>query len=50
MKNRPNIYPEFSWDHVPLYMHIRKSAKFNQEEGLKDYFKWYGNKFNVDLI
>ena len=25
-------YPEFSWDHVPLYMHMRKSTAFNQEE------------------
>ena len=25
-------YPEFSWDHVPLYQHMRKSIAFNQEE------------------
>ena len=25
-------YPEFSWDTIPLYMHMRKSAKFTQEE------------------
>ena len=25
-------YPEFSWDHVPLYMHMRKSLAFTQEE------------------
>jgi len=25
-------FPEFSWDHVPLYMHMRKSTAFNQEE------------------
>lgn len=24
--------PEFSWDHVPLYMHMRKSTDFTQEE------------------
>lgn len=25
-------YPEFSWDHVPLYMHLRKAKAFNEEE------------------
>lgn len=25
-------YPEFSWDHVPLYMHIRKDKRFSAEE------------------
>jgi hypothetical protein len=25
-------YPEFSWDKVPLYMHVRKSAAFTPEE------------------
>jgi hypothetical protein len=25
-------YPEFSWDHVPLYMHIRKNTDFTEEE------------------
>ncbi len=25
-------YPRFSWDHVPLYMHMRKSTAFTQEE------------------
>lgn len=25
-------FPEFSWDHVPLYMHMRKSTAFDQEE------------------
>jgi len=25
-------YPDFSWDHVPLYMHMRKSKAFSQEE------------------
>ena len=25
-------YPEFSWDHVPLYMHMRKSKAFTPEE------------------
>lgn len=25
-------YPEFSWDHVPLYQHMRKSKAFTQEE------------------
>jgi UDP-glucose 4-epimerase len=24
-------------------------AKFNQEEGLRDYFKWYRKEYNVDL-
>ena len=24
--------PLFSWDHVPLYMHMRKSAAFTQKE------------------
>ena len=26
-------FPEFSWDHVPLYMHMRKSEAFTREEG-----------------
>lgn len=30
-RNQGN-YPEFSWDHVPRYMHMRKSAAFTQEE------------------
>ncbi len=25
-------YPEFSWDHVPLYQHMRKSKAFTQKE------------------
>lgn len=25
-------YPEFSWDHVPLYMHIRKDSAYTDEE------------------
>ncbi|QDV26383.1 putative glycoside hydrolase [Aureliella helgolandensis] len=25
-------YPAFSWDHVPLYMHMRKATDFTQEE------------------
>jgi len=25
-------FPEFSWDHVPLYMHMRKSKAFTLEE------------------
>jgi hypothetical protein len=25
-------YPEFSWDHVPLYQHMRKSKAFTTEE------------------
>ncbi len=25
-------YPEFSWDFVPLYMHLRKAKAFNEEE------------------
>ncbi|MEX0321882.1 MAG: putative glycoside hydrolase [Puniceicoccaceae bacterium] len=28
----PAHYPEFSWDHVPRYMHLRKAEAFNQEE------------------
>jgi len=28
---------------------IKFEPQFNQEEGLKDYFKWYKNKYNVDL-
>ena len=27
-----NNFPEFSWDHVPLYMHMRKSEAFTPEE------------------
>ncbi|MCP4312469.1 MAG: hypothetical protein GY790_14490 [Bacteroidetes bacterium] len=26
------LYPDFSWDHVPLYMHMRKAIAFTQEE------------------
>jgi len=25
-------FPEFSWDHVPLYVHIRKNTEFTAEE------------------
>ena len=25
-------YPEFTWDRVPLYMHIRKNTRFDDEE------------------
>ena len=25
-------YPEFSWDRLPLYIHVRKAAAFDQEE------------------
>ncbi len=25
-------YPEFNWDHVPLYQHMRKSTAFTEEE------------------
>lgn len=25
-------FPDFSWDRVPLYMHIRKSTGFTLEE------------------
>ncbi len=25
-------YPEFSWDHVPLYMHIRKARSYTDDE------------------
>jgi hypothetical protein len=28
----PTNYPEFSWDHVPLYMHMRKAKAFTEEE------------------
>ena len=28
---------------------IQFNPKFNQEDGLKDYFKWYCNKHNIDL-
>lgn len=28
----PAHYPEFSWDTLPLYMHIRKSRKFSENE------------------
>ena len=27
-----NKYPNFSWDKVPLYMHLRKSAAYTEEE------------------
>ena len=30
-KPRPT-YPEFSWDRIPLYMHIRKEKSFTDEE------------------
>lgn len=29
---KPAHYPEFSWDYVPRYMHMRKSEAFTQEE------------------
>ncbi len=25
-------YPEFNWDHIPLYMHIRKAKSYTDEE------------------
>lgn len=28
---------------------LKFEPKFNQEEGLRDYFLWYKNKYNVDL-
>lgn len=28
----PAAYPEFSWDRVPLYMHIRKDRAYSDEE------------------
>jgi len=28
----PDHYPSFSWDTIPLYMHMRKSKSFSQEE------------------
>ena len=27
-----SIYPEFSWDKMPLYMHVRKLKSFTDEE------------------
>ncbi|MBT4499953.1 MAG: hypothetical protein HOC74_19650, partial [Gemmatimonadetes bacterium] len=27
-----NHYPEFSWDRLPLYIHIRKELEFDQQE------------------
>lgn len=27
-----STYPEFSWDHVPMYMHIRKEKAYTDEE------------------
>ncbi len=27
-----DLYPAFSWDTIPLYMHMRKSTSFTQEE------------------
>jgi len=27
-----SMYPQFSWDHIPLYMHIRKARSFTDEE------------------
>lgn len=28
----PSNYPEFSWDHVPQYLFVRKAAAYNQAE------------------
>ncbi|MFX1258454.1 MAG: NAD-dependent epimerase/dehydratase family protein [Promethearchaeota archaeon] len=28
---------------------LKFQPKYNQEEGLRDYFKWYCNKYNIDL-
>ncbi|NJN05851.1 MAG: hypothetical protein HC814_05020, partial [Rhodobacteraceae bacterium] len=25
-------YPEFTWDRIPLYMHVRKAKSFTDEE------------------
>ena len=29
---KPDVYPDFSWAHVPKYMHVRKSTAFTPEE------------------
>ncbi len=29
---RRGQYPEFTWDHVPLYMHVRKAKSFTDDE------------------
>jgi hypothetical protein len=31
-EHAPNHYPEFSWDRLPLYTHVRKVAAFTPEE------------------
>ena len=30
--NARPVYPEFTWDRIPLYMHIRKATSFTDEE------------------
>ena len=30
--DRTRAYPRFSWDHIPLYMHIRKATSFTARE------------------
>ncbi len=32
MGQKQKKFPEFNWDHVPLYMHMRKSEAFTPEE------------------
>jgi hypothetical protein len=29
---RQASYPSFSWDRIPLYMHIRKAASYSDDE------------------
>ena len=31
-QERPNLYPEFSWERIPQYIHIRKATAFTDEE------------------
>ncbi|RMG40471.1 MAG: hypothetical protein D6725_03325 [Planctomycetota bacterium] len=31
-RSRASVYPEFTWDHIPLYMHVRKAKSFTDEE------------------
>ena len=32
LAQKANLFPEFSWDRVPQYMHIRKSKRYTPEE------------------
>lgn len=36
------------WENGKGYM-IKFKPQYNQEQGLKDYFKWYNNKYGTDL-